>query len=88
VMPAGFTWRGREYAVDQVLESWKETDPCRHKSGEMYLRKHWYRIRISDGREMKIYLERQPRKGSRGEDRWWLVTILDEMEKPGPEEKR
>jgi phosphoribosylglycinamide formyltransferase-1 len=77
VMPAGFTWRGRDYTVDRVLESWKETGPCRNKSGESYLRKHWYRIRTAQGQEMKIYFQRQPRKGSRAEDRWWLITILE-----------
>jgi len=82
VMPAGFTWRGREFTVGRVLVIWKEAGPCRHNSGEKYLRKHWYRIRTTDGREMKIYFQRQPRKGSSGEDRWWLFTLLEERNRP------
>ena len=33
LFPAGFAWRGVEYTVSEVIETWKETGPCpRRKS--------------------------------------------------------
>ena len=57
-----------------MLERWKDTGPCTSGSGEKYLRKHWFRVRTTDGREMKLYFERQAR-GSRQTSRWWLYTV-------------
>ena len=61
VLPAAFVWRGTEYRVESVLGQWKESGPCRSGSSERYVRKHWYRIRVTDGKEMEIYFERQAR---------------------------
>jgi len=74
-LPEAFIWKGREYGVVQVLEEWKEAGDCRHGSGERYIRKHWYRIRTSQGSEMKIYFERQAR--SSGGSRWRLYSIRE-----------
>lgn len=74
-LPRRFVWREREYAVDDVLETWKETGPCRSGSPEQYLRKHWYKIRTRDGLEMTIYFERQARTKKQSKKRWWLYTV-------------
>ena len=74
-LPSRFTWRDSEYEVDEVLEAWKETGPCKSGGPEMYLRKHWYRIRTASGAEMKLYFERQARSGRERTRRWWLYTI-------------
>ena len=74
-LPARFLWRGREYAVEEVLESWRETGPCTHGSGERYVRKHWFEFRTADGSLMKVYFERQPRSAREKHKRWWLHTI-------------
>ena len=58
-----------------MLERWKDTGPCTSGGGEKYLRKHWFRVRTTDGREMKLYFERQARRGSRQTSRWWLYTV-------------
>ena len=73
-LPMRFTWRGREYAVAEVLERWKTTGPCRHGSGERYVRKHWFRIRTTDGSDMRLYCERRPRSAREATRRWWLYT--------------
>ena len=73
--PRRFLWRDKEYALDELLETWKESGPCKSHSGEMYLRKHWFRIRTTDGLQMKIYFERQPRSKGQAKNRWWLFTI-------------
>ena len=74
-LPGRFTWRDTEYAVADVLETWKESGPCKTHGSEMYLRKHWFRIKCDGGLEMTIYFQRQPRSRSQRKQRWWLYTI-------------
>ena len=73
--PQQFVWRDKEYALAELLETWKESGPCKSHSREIYLRKHWFRIRTTDNLEMKIYFERQPRTKGQTKNRWWLYTI-------------
>ena len=75
-LPVRFVWRGEEYAVEAVLEQWKEAGDCKSGAAERYVRKHWFRIRTLDGQEMKLYFERQPRSARQCKSRWWLHTIL------------
>jgi Domain of unknown function (DUF6504) len=72
-LPRTFSWNGRSFSVVEVLEEWKESGDCRHGSGERYVRKHWFRIRATEGLEMSIYFERQRR--SSGGSRWRLYSI-------------
>lgn len=74
-LPARFTWRGAEHEVARVLESWKTVGPCRHGSGEKYVRRHWFRVVTTDGSEMELYFDRQPRVRQKTQ-RWWLATIV------------
>jgi len=74
-LPAKFIWRDEEYTVAEVLEKWKETGKCKSGSDEQYVRKHWFRIRTTDGQEMKIYFERQPRSKGQQKLRWRLYTL-------------
>lgn len=74
--PRRFVWRGTEYEVVKVLEKWKTAGPCRHGSGERYVRKHWFRVEVAGGAEMEIYFDRQPRVKQAGR-RWWLATIVE-----------
>jgi len=76
-LPARFSWREQEYAVADVLKTWKESGPCKSGGPEMYLRKHWFKIRTDDGIEMTVYFERQPRTKRQSKKRWWLYTIDD-----------
>ena len=79
-LPQRFVWRDREYTVAAVLEVWKEDGPCRHGSGEMYLRKHWFKIATEQGPRMTLYFERQARSRQPRKMRWWLFTV--DREKP------
>lgn len=74
-LPGRFVWRDKEYTVSEVLERWKELGPCKSGSSEMYLRKHWFKLRCTDGMEMTIYFERQPRSKQQSKKRWWLYTV-------------
>ena len=73
--PQRFVWRNQEYTLAAVLQAWKEDGPCRHGSGEMYLRKHWYKIATEQGPRMTICFERQARSKQQSKARWWLYTI-------------
>ncbi|HWV99124.1 MAG TPA: DUF6504 family protein [Candidatus Acidoferrum sp.] len=72
-LPRKFSWKGKTFAVLEVLEEWKESGDCRHGSGERYVRKHWFRVRTAEGPELKLYFERQAR--SSGGSRWRLYSI-------------
>ena len=75
LLPTRFIWRGSEYAVSEVLEEWRETGACHHGSGERYVRKHWFRLRMAGGEVMKIYFERQARSAQEMKRRWWLYSV-------------
>lgn len=73
-LPNEFTWRGAAIRISKIRREWRETGPCRHGSGEQYVRKHWYEIEDERGRLMKIYFERQPR-GKRAKALWYLLSM-------------
>lgn len=74
-VPVRFVWRGREHEIAEVLESWRETGPCHHGSGERYVRKHWFRVSVSGVGTMTIYFERHGRSGGKAARRWRLYTV-------------
>ena len=74
-LPKAFAWRGRTYAISQLLEKWKHSSPEGGGAGEVYLRRHYFKLRMSDGAVWTIYFTRQtPRTGS-PKKRWFLYTI-------------
>jgi len=76
--PGRFTWRGGEYETVAVLEQWITTSP-EGGSGEVYLRRHWFKLRTTDGRVMTLYCLRQRSSGRRGgkadKARWFLYAV-------------
>lgn len=78
-LPRQFRWNRKTIEIVRVIGAWRETGPCRHGSGEAYVRKHWFHVETASGETMKIYCERQPRFKSR--NRWWLFTI--DRKEPG-----
>jgi hypothetical protein len=72
-LPRQFRWRSEVVQIAQVLGVWKETGPCRHGSGEQYVRKHWFEVLTDSGVRMKIYFERQARSSTK--QRWWLFSV-------------
>jgi phosphoribosylglycinamide formyltransferase-1 len=75
-LPREFVWRGKRVAVTAVLRSWRETGKCRHGSPERYVRRHWYEVATASEGTMKIYFERQPRRGGAGA-RWWVYSVRE-----------
>jgi Family of unknown function (DUF6504) len=80
-LPREFVWRGETIKVVAVIRAWHETGRCSHGSPENYVRKHWFEVTTASHGTLKIYFERQPRRGQKG-GRWRLFTI------DGPEEAR
>jgi hypothetical protein len=70
-IPSEFIWRGKPCVVAQVLSTWKTTGNDR---GETYLRRHWFRILTTDGRQMTLYCERQARSKN-PKSRWWIYSL-------------
>jgi len=77
-LPHEFLWRGRRVVVAAVVKSWRETGPCRHGSGEQYVRKHWYDVLTTEGLVMRLYFERSARRGKPKGPRWWLFSVRGE----------
>lgn len=73
-LPREFSWRGTVLCITAVLNTWKETGPCRNGSDEYYVRKHWFEVETTTGLRAKIYFDRQPR-GRKLTKRWWLFSI-------------
>jgi hypothetical protein len=71
-VPSEFSWRGKAYVVEGVLASWKGT---RTDRGEVYLKRHWFRVRVSGGQCMVIYCERQATPGRSPKRRWWVYIV-------------
>lgn len=76
-LPRCFTWRGAPYEIAVVLRGWRETSPCRHGSGEQYVRKHCYEVRLTTGALATIYFERQARSTAQARKRWWLLSLTE-----------
>jgi len=73
-LPRRFQWRGRSYEVVGVIDKWKTQGPCRHGSGEMYLRRHWYRIQVSPHAVLTVYCDRQAKDRRKPKSRWWVYS--------------
>jgi hypothetical protein len=71
-LPHQFTWRTRTYTIVNVLQTWKSSTRDR---GELYLRRHWYRIVTDSGEQMTLYCERQAKNRTRPKSRWWIYSF-------------
>jgi len=75
-LPSGFTWRGLSYNIAERMEAWKHSErESARAGGELYLRRHYYRLRMSDGSVWTVYFVRQPAKSGSPKSRWFLYTI-------------
>ncbi len=74
-LPREFVWRGETVEVVAVVRAWRETGRCSHGSPEQYARKHWYEVATASHGTLKIYFDRQPRRGG-AKGRWWLFSVV------------
>ncbi len=75
-LPTTFDWRGRSFEVVQRIRAWKDSSrEGARADGDLYLRRHYYELRMSDGSIWTVYFTRQtPRSGS-AKNRWFLYTV-------------
>ena len=84
-LPRRFRWRARGFQVRELVRAWKEHEADRtHGSGHLYLRKHWFEVRVEDGSVMKLYFQRQPPSGRAAKSRWWLYTRAPSAQESAP----
>jgi hypothetical protein len=82
-LPRGFTWRGHSYEIAEKIKAWKHSEPEGGRSaGQRYLRRHYYRLRMSDGSIWTVYFTRQPPGSGPAKSRWFLYTV----DRPSPGE--
>jgi len=72
-LPTGFIWRERTFRVVEVLETWKHSER-EGGSGELYLRRHYFKLRMEDGAIWTVYFVRQTPKTGNVKQRWFLYT--------------
>lgn len=79
-LPRSFVWRKRSYEIIAVVKKWK-TSEREGGSGELYLRRHYFRLKMDDGSHWTVYFVRQaPRSGNAKSrisriSRWFLYTV-------------
>ena len=74
-LPARFRWRDAEYAITRVATTWKTSSrEGGRRDGELYLRRHWYRVETDRGETLTIYCDRQARNRSRPKARWFVFS--------------
>lgn len=75
-LPHRFRWRKEEFLIIEVLEQWKDHGDCAHGSGERYVRKHGYRVRVADGTIFRLHFQRSFGRGKfRTKDRWSVHSM-------------
>ena len=75
-LPRGFRWRAQVHTIAGIIESWKESSrEGGHARGELYLRRHCWRLKMSDGASWVVYCLRQARCGAAAKRRWILLEI-------------
>lgn len=75
-LPGGFVWRNATYQVVEVLEAWKMSEAESARPGaERYLRRHYYRIRVTGGDVWTVYFTRQASRGGPAKSRWFLYAV-------------
>lgn len=75
-LPGAFAWRGRVHTVVEIQATWKTSSrEGGRRDGEMYLRRHWYRVATDTGLVATIYCDRQARNRKRPKARWWMFSV-------------
>jgi len=75
-LPSGVEWRGTSCDLLEELEAWKESSREGSRAGgKLYLRRHYFRLRMSDNTIWTVYCTRQAPRSGDPKKRWFLYTI-------------
>jgi len=72
-LPGAFVWRGARYGIAACDETWRSLRP-EVGGGELYVRRHYFTLRMEDGSRWVVYCLRQPSTAGGGRQRWYLYT--------------
>lgn len=75
--PVAFTWRGKHYAITEVIASWFDwgfSAATKQKDWRTRRHRNYFRIRTDSGDVCEMYLDRPP---ASAEGDWVLYQILD-----------
>ena len=79
-LPRGFDWRGESRTVIEPLGAWKHSSrEGARAGGDLYLRRHYYRLRMDDGSIWTVYFVRQAPRSGNPKSRWFLYTVEREQ---------
>ncbi len=74
-LPTGFSWRDESFEITEVRSEWKESSrEGSQAQGELYLRRHYFVLLMSDGSLWTVYFIRQAFRASSPKKRWFLYT--------------
>ncbi len=75
-LPKAFTWRGESFGVVREVSAWKESSrEGARAGGELYLRRHYFKLKMTSGDLWTIYFVRQSPRSGNPKNRWFLYTI-------------
>lgn len=76
-LPRVFRWRGIEYTIAGVMETWRSQEPgVGIDKHHLYVRKHFYRVKTTSGEIMTLYFDRKPPSGrGKSRQRWYLFSV-------------
>ena len=78
-LPGAFEWRNRRYRIIECLEHGKQSGA--EPSGEVYLRRQVFVVRLDSGQLATLYVLRQAPRGASpraARRRWFLYSIEPE----------
>ncbi len=82
-LPSAFKWRGETVEIDAKISVWKHSErESSQAQGELYLRRHYFKLRMADGLVWTVYFIRQPSKSGSPKARWFLYTIESNASRP------
>lgn len=73
-VPEQLTWRGRQTQVAECVRTWRKFGP--EPTGELYLRRHYFELRMSDGGTWIVYCLRQAGRAGAAARRWYLERVI------------
>ena len=77
-LPSGFVWRGATLTIVEQLAAWKQSSREGGGAGDLYLRRHYYKLRMDDDSVWTIYFVRQTPRTGNPKSRWFLYTVNGE----------
>ncbi len=75
-LPSGFTWKQQRREITEVISAWKHSSPEGARAGgDVYLRRHYYKLKMSDKTIWTVYFLRQSPRSGKAQKRWFLYTV-------------